>query len=91
MKKILILATAVLFIAGACTQQTAVTPTPIPNPPTAQTPPPVVSGSKVDAAVKALNVSVDSEDAINLQTDDDLINSDKTIINSFDGVSNVSF
>lgn len=81
-------------MAAACNQQMAtdVTPTPAPTPPSAQIPPqPKVSGTKVDAAVNALNASVDSEDSINLTTDDDLINSDQAIIKSFDGVSNVSF
>lgn len=94
MKKILFLAGAVLLIAAACNQQTAtdVMPAPAPTPPPAQKPSPQpVSATKVDAAVSALNASVDSEDAINLQADDDVINSDQSVINSFDGVSDVKF
>lgn len=95
-KKVLIVAGAVLLIAAACNNQTASTgedstDRPV-NPPVTQTPPvPKVPLTKVDTAVNALNASVDSEDTINMETDDDVIDSDRAIIKSFDGVSNVNF
>jgi hypothetical protein len=71
-----------MFIAAACNSQQAA------NTPSSQTP--TTAGAKVDAAVNNLNTSVDSEDAVNMQSDDDVVNSDQSVINSYNGVSNAS-
>jgi hypothetical protein len=81
MKKIMVLVAAVLFLAAACNSNTASN--------TGSTP--VTASTKVDAAVNALNASVDNEEKINLQSDDDVINSDNAVINGYYGVSNANF
>jgi hypothetical protein len=82
-KKLFILALAVVFIAASCnknSQSNQVDQTPIPT----------TASAKVDAAVNLLNAGVESEDAIQMQSDTDLVNSDQSIINSYNGVSNAS-
>ncbi|MBX4186991.1 MAG: hypothetical protein KW802_01885 [Candidatus Doudnabacteria bacterium] len=81
MRKLLILAGAVVFLAAACNQSNS----------TAQNPPAkTTAGAKVDAAASAFSKSVDGEDAIYMQSDTDVVNSDQAIINSYNGVSNAS-
>ncbi|MBX4191475.1 MAG: hypothetical protein KW804_01600 [Candidatus Doudnabacteria bacterium] len=81
MKKLLVLAGAVVFLAAACnqSQNTVVTP------PTHAT-----ASSKVDAAVSGLDKNVDTEDGIYMQSDSDIVNSDQDVINGYNGVSNAS-
>ena len=78
MRKLLLLVGAVALIAAACDSG----PTTSYQPPAHQT--------KADTAVNQLNAQVDSEESISTQTDDDVISSDKAVINSYDGVSNAS-
>jgi len=84
MKKLLLLAGAVVLLAAACNSQRATNNQPNQTGQTAET-------SKVDEAVSVLNASVDNEDAINLESDDDVIYSDQTVINGYDGVSNATY
>jgi hypothetical protein len=82
MKKLLVLAGAIVFLAAACNQAQpdGVGTTHKPSTPSA----------KVDAAVNALNQNLDSQDAIYTQSDSDVVNSDQSVINSYNGVSNAS-
>jgi hypothetical protein len=81
MKKILALAAATVFLAAACNSESQVSTPP---------PAPVTASAKVDAAVNALNKNIDSEDAIYMQSDSDIVNSDQDVINGYNGVSNAS-
>jgi uncharacterized lipoprotein YajG len=82
MKKIIVIASAMLFLAAACNQNQQANQTP--------PPPPTTASAKVDAAVNALDKNIETEDAINMQSDTDLLSADEEIINSYNGVSNAS-
>ena len=87
MKKIVFLVASIALLAAACnSSQTTQTN---PPPPTAQTE--NASQAKVDAAVNTLNSSVDSEQTANLSSNDDVINSDQSVINGYKGVTNVTY
>jgi hypothetical protein len=84
MKKLLFLAASVALLAAACnsgTNYSADTNT------TATT----KSESKLNAAVNDLNASIDSEESVSTQSDDDVINSDQSINSSVEGVSNANY
>lgn len=81
MRKLLILAGALVFLAAACNSQ---------GPAVSTSTQPKTSGAKVDAAVEAMNKSVDAEDSVNMQSDNDIVTSDQSVINGYNGVSNAS-
>ncbi|OGE87977.1 MAG: hypothetical protein A3J07_02185 [Candidatus Doudnabacteria bacterium RIFCSPLOWO2_02_FULL_49_13] len=82
MKKILFLTAGLMLLAAACNagNQASTGNSTESN-----------SASRVDAAVSNLNASVDSEEAVNLQSDDDVINSDQTIVNDYEGATNANY
>ncbi|HEV8601220.1 MAG TPA: hypothetical protein VGQ87_01325 [Patescibacteria group bacterium] len=71
MKKVFLIAGAVLLLAAACNSKVSTT-----------------EGGKVDTAVNSLNASVDSEQSANLQSDDNIINSDQSVISNYQGAVN---
>lgn len=90
-RKMLILAGAILFIAAACNSQTATNTGQVDGTTKNRAETKSSSKSKADAALNALNVSIESENSINMQSDDDVINTDKSVTNNVDGVANVKF
>ncbi len=83
MKKTLIIAVSVMFLAAGCNKAS----TPYDNS-GANTNPQSASQVKIDSAVDSLNSSVAGEETVNLQSDNDVISSETTTINSYQGAVN---
>ncbi len=87
MKKLMFLGAAIVLLAAACNS----TPTTSTDTSTRQDKVQNDSQTKVDTAVNGIYSGVDSEQSLTSQSDDSVINYDKTIINSYDGVSNANY
>jgi hypothetical protein len=80
MKKVLFLGAILMLMAAACNSgnQAANQTNPMES----------HSQASVDAAIQDLNASVDSEESTNTQSDDDVINSDQSVMTGFEGAVN---
>ena len=88
-KKLLVLVGAAVFLAAGCNSQTP-RATNTTTTSTSQNASSATAGIKVDAAVDALNKSMDTESSMNMQSDSDIVNNDEEIINSYNGASNAN-
>lgn len=85
MKKIFFIAAVLVLLAAACNSKQASNAPVVNNTPTA----PV---SKVDSLADSVIAGVSSEEGkLTAGDDSDLINSDKSIIDSFEGVANENY
>jgi hypothetical protein len=90
MKKILFLAAAVVLVAAACNSKQSASTTSTTATNQTQNSSSTQASDSADGATMQLNTKVDSEDTVNTQPNDDIVNSDNTIISNYDGVSNAN-
>ena len=81
-KKILFLLGALIFLAAACNNDS----NQIPGPKNYQQP--SSQSSPLDSALYELNTSLEIDSSINAQSDEDVVNSDQSVVEGYFGVSN---
>lgn len=86
MKKLLFLVFSLALLAAACNSKVS-------NQPTQNTKTTTTTSQKspIDATIEALISGVESEQTVSTSSDNDVITSDSTVVNSYQGVSNAGY